>query len=516
MSTVTERFLEADNRFRRLVDSAPLLVFMTDENMKGVYFNRQWLSFTGRTLSELLGDQWLNEVHPRDRSHCVDVFKAACSAREQFSVECRLQCFNGEYHSVLNTGAPEFSEDGRFLGYISTAVDVNGQKTAEEAFRLSEMRCRAVFGPSIGNVVVIDCTGRIIGVNDGWLVFSRKWGGRLKSVGVGANYLEVCQHAMQLNEHDATAAVSGIVEVLNGSLKEFSFEYRCRRAVSEELWISEDLWFEMIVHPLRRPEGGAIITHLNISKRRMAELRAQGLLQELAHVNRVAVLGELTASFAHELSQPLTAIMSNAQVAKRLVGDKASTRSEIEDILSDIIADNLRAAKIIQQVRAMLKKGQVRFKAVKLNKLVQDIFNLLRDEAILKRVKVSLVLDPEVSTVWGERIQLQQVVLNLMVNAFESMQDADNTIRQLTIQTGMAGKDRVAILVQDSGPGIPPDRLDRIFEPFFTTKPEGLGMGLAICRSIIQAHQGEISVANNPDRGVTFRVTLPVFRQGNL
>jgi two-component system, LuxR family, sensor kinase FixL len=509
MSTVTESSLEVDDRFRRLVDSAPLLVFMADANMKGIYFNRQWLSFTGRSLSELTGDQWLNEVHPKDRTHCVEVLKTAFDARQQFSVECRLQRYNGEYHSVLNTGAPEFSEDGRFLGYISTAVDVSAQKIAEEAYRLSEMRCRAVFGPSIGNVVVIDCAGRIIAVNDGWLRFSRQQGARLKTVGTGANYLEVCQHAMRLNDHDAAMAINGIVEVLNGSLQEFSFEYRCPEA-------SEEHWFEMIVNPLRRHEGGAIITHLNITKRRTAELQAQGLLQELAHVNRVAVLGELTASFAHELSQPLTAILSNAQVAKRLAGDKASTRSEMDDILSDIIADNLRAGKIIQQVRAMLKKGQVRFKALKLNKLVQDIFNLLRDEAILKRVKVSLVLDPEVSTVWGERIQLQQVVLNLMVNAFESMQDVDITIRQLTIQTGMAGKDNVAILVQDSGPGIPPERLDRIFEPFFTTKPEGLGMGLAICRSIILAHQGEISVANNPDRGVTFRVTLPVFRQGNL
>src|SRR5262245_10082752 len=136
MSIATGSSLEADDRFRHLVDSAPLLVFMADENMKGIYFNRQWLSFTGRSLPELLGDQWLNEVHPRDRSHCVEVLKTACVARERFSLECRLQRFNGEYHSVLNTGAPEFSQDGRFLGFISTAIDVNGQKIAEEAFRL--------------------------------------------------------------------------------------------------------------------------------------------------------------------------------------------------------------------------------------------------------------------------------------------------------------------------------------------------------------------------------------------
>jgi len=272
----------------------------------------------------------------------------------------------------------------------------------------------------------------------------------------------------------------------------------------------------MIVHPLRRVEGGAIITHLEITSRREAEMQAQSLLQELAHVNRVAALGELTASFAHELGQPLTAILSNAQTARRMIARKSPAKSKVETILSDIIADNQRAAKIIERLRTLLKKGELRFGLLGINKLIREVSELLADEALSKEVKVTLALDPGVSLVWGDRIQLQQVILNLMVNAFEAMQTTMVANRRLTIQSGMEDKEKVVILARDSGPGIPASQLDHIFEPFFTTKPHGLGMGLAICRSIIQTHRGEISCVNNPGDGVTFRLALPASRQSVL
>ena len=495
---------DADDRFRHLIDTAPMLIFLSDAFGNGIYFNKQWLSFTGHSPQQLAGRRWIDDMHPDDRDECMGEFKSALAFRQNFSFECRLRRYDGDYHYVLNTGTPEFDPDGGFLGYIDTAVDVNSQKAAEEAFRYSEMRCRALFGPSIGNVAVLDCSGRIIAVNDGWLRFARQHGSQSK-IGAGANYLEVCQKAMLCEEPDAQTARQGVAAVLDGSRPEFHLEYRCTG--------KSDEWFELIAHPLRRPEGGAMITHLNITSRRHAELQMQGLLQELAHMNRVAALGELTASFAHELNQPLTAILSNAQTAKYLIR-KTRKLSGIDSLLSDIIADDLRAGRIIQRLRAMLKKSRSRFRALNLNKLVREVFELLRDDAALKKIQVSLLLDPAVSTVWGERIQLQQVILNLMVNAFEAMHTANVTIRKLTIQTFIVDKGLVAILVRDSGPGIPVEQLERVFEPFFTTKSEGLGMGLVICRSIIEAHQGEISVVNNPDGGATFRVVLPTSASG--
>jgi len=312
---------------------------------------------------------------------------------------------------------------------------------------------------------------------------------------------------MMSADHDARAAREGIAAVLDGSRSEFHLEYRCVGNAEE--------WFEMIVHPLRRWEGGAIITHLNITSRRQAEMQTQILSQELAHANRVAALGELTASFAHELNQPLTAILTNAQAAKRLV-DKTRGPKGIEPILSDIISDDLRAGKIIQSLRAMLKKGPARFRPIKVNKLIEDVMTLVHEDAVLRRVESSLLLDPSAPTVWGDRIQLQQVILNLVMNAFEAMDAADVTIRRLTIKTQIADKRSIVVLVRDSGPGVSPERLGRLFEPFFTTKAGGLGMGLVICRSIVQAHRGEITAINNAGGGASFRVVLPVYGKGRV
>jgi PAS domain S-box-containing protein len=489
-----------NERFRQTVDSVPMLVSVSDAEKQAVYFNTQWRSFTGHSLGELLGEGWINDVHPEDRRHCIDVFEQAFNAREKFSLEYRLRRHDGQYHYVLDAGAPEFSDDGTLLGYVSTAIDVTGQKLIQTAHRQSETTYGAVLDATIGNVAVVDCAGQIIAVNEGWLQFARQREARLKGVGIGVNYLQVCQHAAA--ESEAANALSGIVGVLEGLLPVFCMEYNGSGQ-------NENRWFEMIVHPLRRVEGGAIITHLDITSRREAEMQAQALLQELAHVNRVAALGELTASFAHELGQPLTAILSNAQTAKRMIAGKSFAKAKIETILSDIIADNQRAGKIIDRLRTLLKKGELQFGLLGVNKLIREVSELLADEAISKRVKIALALDPNAQMVWGDRIQLQQVILNVMVNAFEAMQNTNPTNRRLTIQTRVEDKERVVIYARDSGPGIPEAQLDHIFEPFFTTKPRGLGMGLAICRSIIQAHHGEISCVNNPGAGVTFRIALP-------
>lgn len=508
-SLQVERGADARERFHSFADSVPVLMWLFDPELNGIAFNRASLAFTGRPLSNLLGDKWLDEIHAQDRELFLASFRKSFTTQDSFSVECRLHSYSGEFRYFLITCTPQFGELGQLQGYVAAAVDLTDRKALQDALRLSEMRCRAVFGPSIGNVAVIDCAGRIIGLNDGWLQFARQHGGKLRDVGAGCSYLDVCQRAMTAGSQEAGWAHRGIVEVLEGSVPEFTLEYRCPTR-------TEELWYEMIVHPLRRQEGGAIVTHLNITNRRRAEMQAQSLLHELAHVSRVAVLGELTASFAHELSQPLTAIHSNAQIARRLLSENGQRRAELEEILGDILADNVRAGKILHQLRALLKKDRVRLKPLKLNNLIRDVADLLADEAVLKKVKVSLHLHPAVPSVHGDRVQLQQVILNLMMNGFEAMRHAGTKVRDLSIETGMHGKEHVIILVRDTGPGIPLEQIDRIFEPFFTTKPEGLGMGLAICRSIIEVHGGNISVANNPEKGVTFRVVLPVPGRENI
>jgi len=509
MEEQDERVSGLSDYFRSFIDSAPLLVCLLDTELKGAYFNQQWVAFTGRPQADLLGDQWITDIHPYDRARCREAWGKALDEAQKLELEYRLRRFDGEYRYVSSTGIPQFSPEGRLQCFINTVLDISARKAAEDALHYSEFRRRAVFNSSVGNVAVIDCAGRIIGVNDGWLRFARQQRGKLREVGCGVNYVQVCQRAMEAGNADASAAYHGLIRVLDGSLPELVMEYRCPTP-------SEELWFEMVIHPLFRQEGGAIVTHLNITKRYRAELQAQTLMHELAHVSRVAVLGELTASVTHELSQRLMAIQTHAQAAKRVISERSAAPADLEELVGDILADNSRAEKILQQLRAFLKKDRVRLVPLKLNSLVRDVSDLLHDEAVRKKVKVSLRLDPRQPRVRGERIQLQQVVLNLMLNAFEAMRREKVNHRQLTIETSVTNDTEVTLLVRDTGPGIPAERIGRVFEPFFTTKSEGLGMGLAICRSIVDLHGGGISVANNSGKGVSFRVVLPALGKGNL
>lgn len=379
------------------------------------------------------------------------------------------------------------------------------RRTASSAFRHDENGCRAAFHASVGNAAIIDRAGKIIGANSQWLQFARQHGGEFRKVSVGANYLKVCQTAIRQRNRDAFVALNGIMGVLDGSIPEFCLEYSCPGN-------PEEVWYEMIVHPLRRPAGGAVIIHLNISDRRAAELRALSLAQDLAQINRLAVLGELTATFAHEVSQPLAAIRTNTETMKSILLHQASANLALKQVLSDIIADNLRAGKLIQRLRMMLKRGPPRFEALEVNALIRNVSAVLHGVARSRKVEVSLQLESSLPLVWGEQLQLQQVFLNLVINAFEAMRRTKVQNRKVSVCTRSAQDGQVEILVRDQGTGIPAGDFQRVFAPFYTTKPKGLGMGLAICRSIVETHKGAISVANNARRGVTFRVVLPAHK----
>jgi len=253
---------------------------------------------------------------------------------------------------------------------------------------------------------------------------------------------------------------------------------------------------------------------VNALARQQAEVRARRLWDQLAHVARVAALGELVAALAHELTQPLTAMLSNAQAAQRRLASGHLDPAELEEILADIVSDDLRAGEVIRRVRLSLKKGTWQPQRLDCNRLVIDVARLLRNDALLRQVAISLDLAPTLPSVQGDPIQLQQVLLNLVVNAMDAVEDLPATRRQVRIATRSLPPGRIQVEVCDRGPGIAADNLAGVFAPFYTTKPVGLGMGLAICRSIIQAHEGTIEARNNPDGGATLWFTLPVYEPG--
>ncbi|WP_232379652.1 response regulator [Polyangium fumosum] len=242
--------------------------------------------------------------------------------------------------------------------------------------------------------------------------------------------------------------------------------------------------------------------------RRTDELMATN--QRLTHMNRVAAMSELAASIAHELNQPLAAILSNAQAARRLLQRPTPDVNEALSALADIVDDDRRAATIIQRMRAMLKKGTPRADGQNLNELASEVARLVGNDALLRGVALRLDLTPRLPEVRGDGIQLQQVVLNLVVNALDAVADRPAGARLVVVRTRGNGKDRVLLSVEDSGKGIAPAEMERVFEAFYTTKAEGLGVGLPISRSIVEAHGGRLWAENNPGEGATFWCALPI------
>jgi signal transduction histidine kinase len=247
--------------------------------------------------------------------------------------------------------------------------------------------------------------------------------------------------------------------------------------------------------------------------REQAQAEVQQKRAELAHVSRVAVLGELTATLAHEVNQPLTAILSNSSAAMRFLDSPKPNLSEVRGALGDISEDSKRAGEIVRRLRDMLKRDTPGLTSVDLNHVVRSVERIVRGDAILHGVTVELDLSPGVVPITGDTVQLQQVLLNLMVNAFAAMSKPQVDARRLIVRTHSIDGSHVMVQVQDTGTGIPPEKFESIFDPFITTKPEGLGMGLSICRSIIERHGGKVSAANNADRGATFSISLPVARR---
>jgi PAS domain S-box-containing protein len=256
---------------------------------------------------------------------------------------------------------------------------------------------------------------------------------------------------------------------------------------------------------------------IDITARKQAELEAARQRNELVHLSRVTALGELSSSLAHELTHPLTAILSNAQAAQRFLARDDVDLDEIREILNDIATEDQRAGEVIHRLRLLLKKGEPpkHCDDVDLNEVVRDVLKLMRNDLINQNVTVDTDLAQNLPAVTGDRVELQQVLLNLVLNACEAMADCGSSERQLLIASKLE-KSAVQVSVTDRGGGIPEKKIEQVFERFFTTKKEGMGLGLSICRTIVNAHRGEIWVTNNAEGGATFHFSLPIVRSDAL
>ena len=251
---------------------------------------------------------------------------------------------------------------------------------------------------------------------------------------------------------------------------------------------------------------------LDITKRRLAELEVARQRSEVAHLSRVTTLGEISGSLAHELNQPLGAILANADAAELHLQNATPNLPELRSILADIRRDGLRAGEIIHGMRAFLRRRELEMQPLELARVADEAVKLVSADAVTRHVTIGLEIPPALPHIMGDRIHLQQVLVNLLVNGMDAMSTFPVPLRRILIRATQPNPATVEIAVSDAGVGIPPGNVSRVFDPFHTTKSGGLGLGLSICRSIIEAHGGTISVENNLDQGATARVTLPASR----
>jgi signal transduction histidine kinase len=378
-------------------------------------------------------------------------------------------------------------------------ASVLARKRTEDALRRSELMKSAILESLTSGVVVVGPGGEVLAYNDGWRRLADQAG--CGDAAMNGNLLEGCASAADGGSRLAAEIAAGVSHVLSGSQPQFVFEHR----VDND---SRPQWWSLLAVPLNSPKAGAVITLTDITDLRRAEHEAQRTHLQLAHVSRVSMMGEMTASLAHQLNQPLAAIMTNAQAARRILDAPEPDFGEVRDILRDIVNDDRRASDVIKRLRDLLRKGQVEMTTINLTAVIRDVADLVSSETIIRNVTLVLQFDREPVFVRGDRVQLQQVMLNLVQNAMEAMSELEDRRRIVTVRCQVRDG-QVGVSVQDSGPGLKVGAEDMIFEPFYTTKPGGMGMGLSIVRSIVEAHGGSIHATSDGVGGAILEFVLP-------
>src|SRR6266513_2475966 len=488
---------ESELRFRIVADAAPVLIWMAGVDKLCTFLNKPWLQFTGRSMDQELGNGWAEGVHHDDLQKCLAVYTQAFDARQPFVMQYRLRRNDGEYRWISDQGVPRHDPEGRFAGYIGSCVDVTELVNKDQALRDSEERMRVA-----AEAVNVSIWEWELSKDEIWATNARR--ALLGLPASGKIGLEdfICR----LHPDDRDRVRHTIDDAIHSG-RDFDSEYRLILPDGIVRWMSMrgSVQFDDAGKPTR-----LLGISIDITERKQAELDAQRGRAELSHLSRVALMGEMSASIAHELNQPLSGILSNAAAGQRFIDRGDVDLGEVRELLGDIVSDGRRASDVVRGIRGMVKKEQLARRSVDLNEVVIDALRMASPDALLHSCQFETSLDPNLPAIDGDPVQLQQVLLNLAINAFDAMRDTPASKRKVLIATHSNGDDMVRTSVRDYGVGISEEMRDRLFDPFFSTKTEGLGMGLAIVRSIVESHGGTITAENVDGGGTRFEFVLPV------
>jgi len=463
--------------------------------------DEMWIMGIGHNLLGLTGpekinlNQFLQRVHPDDRDGVTQSIDRSINGEGDYKTEYRMPLSGGRTRWIAARGHVDFNHAGKPVRMRGVALDITERRQAEERWRLTVEAAPVA-------MIMTDPQGKMMLVNARvQTIFGYR---QDELIGKSVDLL-LPEH---LHAQHSTRRTGYAIEP----------QTRDTRVGHERLGRRKDgsqVPIEVGLGSVRLSEGQfALASIIDISQRRRAELEVQQQRSELAHLSRVTTLGELSGSLAHELNQPLTAILSNAQAAQRLLPVDGVGLGEVREILKDIVDDDKRAGEVIRRLGALLKKGELQKLSLDVNDVVRDVLRLANHDLAIRSVAVQTQLQADLPLVIGDHVQLQQVLLNLIINGCDAMSHEGARDRMLSVRTESADRQDVRVCVKDQGCGIPPDQVESVFEPFFTTKQHGMGLGLTVCRTIIAAHRGVLWASNNSDCGASFHFTLPAIALG--
>ena len=482
--------------FRTMCDAVPVVLWMSDADGNCVYVNSRWIEFTGRTLDYALGAGWLDSVHPKDREDTQTTVMAAFSAHKEYNAEFRLRRADGDYRWVFDTGVPCYTSEGQFAGHIGSYVDVTERRLAEELARKSEISYRSLVRVSPVGIFHTDAEGKCLYVNERWSEIT----GLTAAETAGDGWVQA------LHPEDS-GRIAKEYEVACTQHQLFKSTYRFLRPDGQITWVYGQAIEE------QDAETGEVIgfvgTITDITEQKEIEQQLLQQRAELCHAHRLISVGEIAGVITHELSQPIGAIANYVKGAINHYQDEADANSGLGDTLNQILKLTERSTTIIGSMRALMRKQDSTWQPLDINDLIRETVLLIEMEAARRQVEVTLELAADIRMSWGDRVQLQQLLLNLILNGLEAVEAVAAEKRRLTLRTRSV-ENAFEIWVSDSGLGFAEELAGSLFEPFVTTKQKGIGLGLSICRTIVEAHGGEISADAGP--GAVFRITLPIQR----
>ena len=491
---------QSEAKLRQVVDAIPTLAWCNLPDGPNEFLNRGWHDYTGLPQEESHGWGWTVAFHPDDLPPLMEKWKKMLVSGESNEIEARLRRHDGVYRWFLIRSQAFRDDSGNIVRWYGTSTDIEDRKRGEEALHDREQSLRLIIDGIAGLVTIMSATGEVEAVNRQVL-----------------DYFDQSVEAMKgWSTTDAVHPddLPGVISAWTHSIETaspYDVDHRLRRADGAYRW------FHARGLPLRDAEGRVLRWYVlltDIDDRRRVEEELRHAQSELARVTRVMAMGQLTASIAHEVNQPLSGIVTNASTCLRMLDANPPNVEGARETARRTIRDGHRASDVITRLRTLYSKKEPALESMDLNEVAREVTALSSTEIQKNGATLRQEFADDLPAAFGDRIQLQQVILNLLRNAADAMNTIKDRPRELLVRTERDGGNQVRLSVKDSGVGFTPEAADKIFQAFYTTKTDGMGIGLSISRSIIEAHQGRLWATPNDGPGSTFSFSIPCRHDG--